>query len=78
MWPCLSVGPLAYPEASVDHADELAEVDEELRHAQAVPEGERGAAWGRYVDGLLDKRARLARTEFAARETRVVRFSEAR
>ena len=62
----------------MDPVDELAEVDEALRHAQAVPEAERGVAWARYVDGLLDKRARLARTEFAARETRVVRFSEAR
>lgn len=58
--------------------DDLESVEEALRHAAAVPEAERGAAWGRYVDGLLDKRARLARTEFAARETRVVRFSEAR
>ena len=58
--------------------DELAEVDEALRHAQAVPEDERGAAWAKYVDGLLDKRARLARTEFASRETRVVEFSERR
>ena len=62
----------------MDHADELTEVDEALRHAQAVPEDERGSGWYAMVDCLLDKRARLARTAFQARETRVVRFSEAR
>lgn len=62
----------------MDHADELAELDEALRHALAVPPDQRGSGWYAMVDRLLDKRARLARTEFDARETRVVRFSGAR
>ena len=41
-------------------APTLAEVDEALEHARAVPADERGAAWHSYVDGLLEQRRRLA------------------
>lgn len=40
----------------------LADVDEALSHAQSVPEDERGLAWQRYVDSLLDKRVKLTDT----------------
>jgi hypothetical protein len=58
--------------------DDLESVEEALRHAAAVPEAERGVAWQRYVDGLLDKRVRLARTAEQGRETRVVFSGESR
>lgn len=58
--------------------DTLTEVEEALQHARAVPAEQRGAAWHSYVDGLLEKRTRLAGTAAQHRETRVVRFSEAR
>ena len=34
----------------------LADIDEALFHASLVPEDERGLAWQRYVDALLDQR----------------------
>lgn len=34
----------------------LAEVEEALCHAQAVPIDQRGTAWTAYVDSLLDQR----------------------
>ena len=37
----------------------LADVEEALQHAAAVPEEQRGLAWQRYVDSLLDKRSKL-------------------
>ena len=40
--------------------DDLDAIEEALQHASRVPEDERGIAWQRYVDGLLDKRARLS------------------
>ena len=58
--------------------DDLDAVEEALSHASRVPEDQRGLAWQRYVDSLLDKRAKLARTQAQRRETRVVQFSEAR
>ena len=58
--------------------DTLQDIEEALHHASRVPEAERGVAWQRFVDTLLDKRTRLARTEVGARETRVVQFSEQR
>lgn len=54
------------------------EIEEALRHASDVPEDQRGLAWHRWVDGLLDKRSRLARTEAQGRETRVVFSGESR
>ena len=56
----------------------LAEVEEALQHARAVPADQRGNAWHAYVDTLLEYRKILAGTDAQHRETRVVRFSEAR
>lgn len=36
----------------------LAEIDEALAHANAIPEDQRGAVWHRWVDSLLDQRNR--------------------
>lgn len=48
----------------------LAEIDEALAHARAVPQAERGDAWSAYVDGLLTRRLALAGTDAQHRETR--------
>ena len=58
--------------------ESLDDVEEALRHAQAVPVEQRGVAWQVYVDSLLDKRVRLARTAEQQRETRVVFSGESR
>ena len=44
-------------------SDDLEQIEEGLRHAAAVPEAERGAAWSAYVDRLLEERTRLAVTD---------------
>lgn len=56
----------------------LADIDEALQHCRAVPVEERGVAWQAFVDGLLEQRVALAKTEAQGRETRVVQFSESR
>lgn len=43
--------------ASDRHAPSLAEIDEALTHANAIPLDERGAMWEAFVDRLLDQRA---------------------
>lgn len=37
----------------------LAEIDEALFHASLVPEDERGIAWQRFVDALLEQRDKV-------------------
>ena len=56
----------------------LEELDEALAHAKRVPIEDRGTTWWAFVDKLLEQRARLARTDEQARETRVVFSAEAR
>lgn len=43
--------------ASTRHAPSVIEIDEALRHANAIPADERGALWQAFVDRLLDQRA---------------------
>lgn len=54
------------------------EIDEALRHANAVPIDQRGTFHQRWVDSLLDQRARLASPEQARRSTRVLVVNESR
>lgn len=56
----------------------LADVDEALEHARAVPSDERGSAWHSYVDGLLEQRRRLVGPASEPREVRVMFSSETR
>lgn len=56
----------------------LAEIDEAINHARAVPVEERNAGWYAFVDSLLEQRVQLASTAQQRRETRVVTFSETR
>lgn len=56
----------------------LAEVDEALGYARAVPAEERGAAWHSYVDGLLEQRRKLVGPSTEPHETRVMFSSEHR
>lgn len=56
----------------------LAEVEEALEHARAVPADQRGPAWHSYVDSLLEKRVHFAGVDAAHRETRVMFSAEAR
>lgn len=56
----------------------LADIDEALQHARAVPVEDRGAGWQAFVDSLLEQRVALAGTKAQKRETRVVQFSESR
>ena len=43
--------------ASDCHDPSLAEIDEALTHANAIPLDERGTIWQAFVDRLLDQRA---------------------
>lgn len=56
----------------------LAEVEEALQHASAVPPEQRGTAWHSFVDSLLEQRKQLARTDAQRRETRVMFSSNTR
>jgi hypothetical protein len=47
--------------ASDRHAPSVAEIDEALTHANAIPLDERGAIWQAFVDRLLDQRAAQAK-----------------
>lgn len=37
--------------------EEIAELDEALRHLSLVPQSERGEAWHAYMDAILERRA---------------------
>lgn len=47
----------------------LAEIDEALSHAQAIPSDERGSAWHAYTDRLLELRRFIENTGDTLTET---------
>ena len=56
----------------------MADVEEALRHLQAVPADERGAGWHSYCDSLLEQRIMLAGTAEQLRDTRIMFSTETR
>jgi acyl-CoA reductase-like NAD-dependent aldehyde dehydrogenase len=56
----------------------VAEVDDALGRARAIPEAERGEIWQAIVDELLERRVALATVEENVRTIRVLRAAETR
>lgn len=51
----------------------LADIDEALAHARAVPVEDRGAGWVAFVDGLLEQRAAIQRADARLSEIKAER-----
>ena len=53
----------------------LADIDEALQHARAVPVEDRGAGWQAFVDGLLEQRRALQQADQRLAEIKAERMA---